>query len=80
MKSLLTLCILIVVGVACLGFYRGWFEFSKGDAKQNESITIKMDQEKIQQDKDKAQKKLQEVEQKVKEKAPAKTDKATKPE
>jgi hypothetical protein len=75
MKNLLIVLVLLVVGVAALGFYRGWFRYSTAgaDGKGNPSITV--DQEKIKADKERAREKAQEFGQKVKEKTGGAADK-----
>jgi beta-lactam-binding protein with PASTA domain len=58
MKTLLKLLVLIVVVVAGVGFYLGWFRLSSrsDDSKPNISLTV--DKEKIEADKDKLVEKL----------------------
>jgi hypothetical protein len=66
MKQLLVVVVLIVAGIACLGFYRGWFTASTGDSGHGANVTIGVNQEKIRED-----------EAKVKEKVHGLGDKAT---
>ena len=62
---LLLLLIAAVVGVA---YYRGWFEVAKESSDQKTNITISLDQQKFQADKEKAQEKVQELERTIKDK------------
>jgi hypothetical protein len=45
---------LIVAGVVGLGFYMGWFHFSSSSDGRNSHITVSVDKDQIQKDKDKA--------------------------
>jgi hypothetical protein len=54
MKRFLIGLVLIVAGVVGLGFYRGWIHFSSERAADKPSVTVTMDKEKIQEDKNKA--------------------------
>jgi hypothetical protein len=58
MNRIFVVLILLVVGIACLGFYRGWFHVGSesGDGKAN--ITLSVDKQKIKADEDKALEKL----------------------
>jgi hypothetical protein len=53
--------VLIVVGVAGLGLYRGWFNLT---SDRGAAVTATVDKDKIQQDKNDAQKKVQDLKQK----------------
>ena len=57
MKALLVVVVLLVVGIAGLGFYRGWFQVSSNtnnaDHKVNTTFTV--DQDKMQEDKERVQ-------------------------
>jgi len=74
MRRLLIVLVLVVAGEAGLGFYQGWWRLSTGETDGNAKIPVRVDREKIEQDKEKAKEKLQEAEQKVKEKAKEATD------
>jgi hypothetical protein len=74
MRRLLIVLVLVVAGVAGLGFYQGWWRLSTGETDGNAKIPVSVDREKIEQDKEKAKEKVQEVEQKVKEKVNAAND------
>jgi len=54
MKRFLIGLVLIVAGVVGMGFYRGWIHFSSERAADKPSVTVTMDKEKIQEDKNKA--------------------------
>jgi hypothetical protein len=69
MSRLLGVLLLLVVGIAGLGFYLGWFHVSTSQADQKTNITVTVDQDKIQEDKEKAKDKVQEFGRNLKEKA-----------
>ncbi|MDB5321423.1 MAG: hypothetical protein JWN40_3054 [Phycisphaerales bacterium] len=69
MKRLFVLLVLVAAGVACLGFYLGWFQLTTettSDGKSN--ITVTVDKDKIHDDKQKAEDKAKSIERDVKEK------------
>ncbi len=68
MKRLLVVFALVVVGVVGLGFYLGWFRLSTDSGDQKTSITVTVDQDRIQEDKGKAKEKVEDVGRKIKEK------------
>jgi hypothetical protein len=47
--------LLIVAGVVALGFYRGWFRLTSDGAADKSNITVTVDKDKMQQDKQTAQ-------------------------
>ena len=57
MRAFLIVVVLLVVGIAGLGFYRGWFQISsdrdQADHKVNTTFTV--DEDKIREDKEKVQ-------------------------
>ena len=57
MRVILIVGVLLLVGIAGLGFYRGWFQFSTNtnnvDNKVNTTFTV--DEDKIREDKEKVQ-------------------------
>ena len=55
MKVFLVVVVLLLVGIAGLGFYRGWFRLSSDtdNADHKVSTTFTVDQNKIQEDKEK---------------------------
>jgi hypothetical protein len=46
--------VLIVAGVVGLGVYMGWFHFSSGSDGGSAHVTVSVDKDQIQKDKDKA--------------------------
>ena len=80
MKTLFGVVFLLLVGIAGLGFYQGWFHFSTTSADHKSSATITVDQDKIRADESKAKEKLEEFGQKTKEKIGDRTGKAKEPE
>jgi hypothetical protein len=62
MRFLIAL-ILIAAGVAGVGFYRGWFHVTSDTSTGERSVTVTVDEDKIQQDKNEAQKKAQNLKQ-----------------
>ena len=68
MKNLVFVMVLILVGVAVVGFYRGWFLLSVDNANQQPSATVTVDKDKIHEDEQKAKDKVQGLRQESKEK------------
>ena len=68
MKNLFVVAVLLLVGIACVGLYRGWFHLSTNSTDQEPSATITVDKGKFHADEEKAKEKLQGFEQKVKDK------------
>jgi hypothetical protein len=52
-RTLLLVVVLLAVGVAGYGFYRGWFQLSTNNTDQKPSATFTMDREKIHADEEK---------------------------
>jgi hypothetical protein len=75
MRRLLIVLVLLVVVVAGLGYYLGWYHVSTGGTDGKNSPTITVDQAKIEADKEKAKEKVQDLGEKVKEKVNATPDK-----
>ena len=76
MARMLLVLALIVAVVAGLGFYRGWFHFSSGSNDKNAHVTVSVDKDQIQKDKDEAVDKVQELGQQAKDKVATTTQKA----
>jgi len=76
MKGALLVLALILAGVVGLGFYLGWFHFSSGSDDKNAHITVSLDKDQIQKDKDKAVDKVQDLGQQAKDKVATTTQKA----
>ena len=74
-RMLLVLAVIVAV-VAGLGFYRGWFHFSSGSDGKNAHVTVSVDKDQIQEDKDKAVDKVQDLGHQEKEKVATTTQKA----
>ena len=55
MKSTLIVFAVIVVVVAGLSFYMGWFRLSSDSDDNNANVTVTVDKDQIQEDKDKLQ-------------------------
>lgn len=75
MKTLLVVVVLLLAGIAGLGFYQGWFRLSTDGTDQKPSATITVDKGKIHADKEKAKEKVQGLGQEVKEKTGDLTEK-----
>ncbi len=74
MRALLVVVVLLFVGIAGLGFYRGWFHLSTNSTDQKPSATITVDKDKIHADEEKAKDTVQGLGQEVKEKTGALTE------
>jgi len=59
MKQLLIALVLVLVGVAALGFYRGWFTASGGDTAHGVNVSVGVNQDRIREDEAAVKKKLQ---------------------
>jgi hypothetical protein len=68
MVRMFLVLVLIVGAVAVLGFYLGWFHFSSDSDPNNAHITVSVDKDQIQQDKDKTVDKVQDLGQQAKDK------------
>jgi hypothetical protein len=64
MKRLLFVLIVLLAGVATLGYFRGWFPVSIG----TDEVNVKMDREKLKADEEKAKAKLEELKGQVQDK------------
>jgi hypothetical protein len=65
MRTLFGVVLLLLIGLAVAGFYRGWFHFSTSSSDQTSSATITVDQNKIRADEGKVKEKAKELEQKT---------------
>jgi predicted negative regulator of RcsB-dependent stress response len=74
MRGLLCVLVLIVVGIAGFGLYRGWFSFATENADHKPSVTFSMDQDKVQADEEKVKDKVHEFGKTVKEKTAKQAD------
>ena len=68
MRTLVFVAVLLLAGVAGIGFYRGWFSLSTNSADQKPSATITVDKDKIHADEEMAKEKVEGLGQKAKEK------------
>jgi len=55
MKRILSVVILLLIAVAAVGFFQGWFRFSRENTSDETNFTITVDEEKIRADKQKVQ-------------------------
>ena len=76
MKRFLIVLVLIAVGIAGLGFYRGWFRVESDTASDKANLTLSADKGKIEQDKNKAVDRIQGLGHQVKDEAGATAQKA----
>jgi preprotein translocase subunit SecF len=76
MKPLLIVFVLVVVAVVGLGFYLGWFSVASDGADGKGHITLTVDKEKIQEDKEKTMDKVHDLGHQGKDKAKATTEQA----
>ena len=67
-KTLLVVVVLLLAGIAALGFHRGWFHLSTNSTDQKPSATITVDKDKIHADEEAAKEKVQELGRAAKEK------------
>jgi len=75
MRTLLVVAVLLLVGIAVLGFYRGWIRVSTDNTDQKPSATITVDKDKIHADEEKAKEKVQGFGQEMKDKTGDLTEK-----
>jgi hypothetical protein len=61
MRGFLIVLVLLVVGIAGLGYYRGWFQVSTGSTDGKSNATITVDRDKIQADEEKLKKQVQDA-------------------
>ncbi len=66
MRSLMLVVVLVLIGIAGLGYYRGWFAFSTNSQDQTPSATITVDKNKFHEDEQKAKDDVQGAGQKAK--------------
>jgi hypothetical protein len=66
-KGLFAVLLVVVLGVAGLGFYQGWFQLSSHNTESKSNVTLSVDQDKIRADEEKVKDKVRELGQKVKE-------------
>jgi hypothetical protein len=74
MKGLFVVLVLLLIGIAGLGFYRVWFNLSSDNTDHKSNVTFTLDQDKFKKDEEMAKEKVQGIWQKAKEKAGDRTD------
>ncbi len=79
MRSLMCIVVLLLIGIAGLGYYRGWFAFSTNSADQSPSATLTVDKNKFHEDEQKAKDEVQSAAQKAKEEVGNLTGKSKEP-
>jgi len=79
MRRFWMLLVLLLVGIACLGFYQGWFKLSSEKGDQKSSVTFSVDENKLQKNEEKAKEELSDLGHKTKEKASDTTSKVEEP-
>ena len=75
MRTLLVVAVLLLVGIAGLGFYQRWFRFSTEGTDQQPSVTITVDKDKIRADETLVTDKVQSLGEKAEEKTGDLTEK-----
>jgi hypothetical protein len=75
MRTLLVVLVLLVAGIAGLGFYRGWFSLASDSVDAQSNITLTVDTDKIQEDKKTAIANAQDFGHQMEDKAAAATEK-----
>ena len=76
MKTVLIVVALILVAVVGLGFYQGWFNFSSRNDESKSNVTLSVDKDKIETDKDDAVEKAQDLGNKAADKMSSSPEKA----
>ena len=79
MRSLMLVVLLLAIGIAGLGYYRGWFTLSTNSTDPTPSATIKLDKDKFHADEQKARDDVQGAGQKAKHEVGDLTGKAKEP-
>jgi hypothetical protein len=69
MRGLLALCVLLVIAIAVVGYYRDWFTVASTNDNQKTNIQVTVDKEKIKEDEQRAKEKLQKMGSQIKEEA-----------
>jgi hypothetical protein len=64
MMRLLGMLVAVLLVVAVVGYFRGWFHVVETNADGQRTISVTVDKDKLQQDEAKAKQKLQSLEQK----------------
>lgn len=75
MRRLLVILLVLAVGTAGVGYYRGWFTISTTESPQATDITVGVDKEKVRADKEHAQEELKKLADRVTDKGKASVSK-----
>lgn len=75
MKTLMIVLALMVIAGVCLGFYLNWFSFTSRKDGDKSSVTLTVDKDKMEADKDKAIDKARNLGQKAVDTIPSTPDK-----
>jgi Na+/H+ antiporter NhaB len=65
MNRLLRLIVIVVIVIVAVGFYRGWFQLSTETQEQKTGLTVTVDKQKVEADKEKAVESLKGLEHKL---------------
>jgi GH24 family phage-related lysozyme (muramidase) len=69
MKTLVFVLVLVAAGIVGLGFYLGWFHIGSGNTDGKSDVTLSVDKEKFEKDKNAAEEKVHDVVKKSKDKS-----------
>jgi hypothetical protein len=61
MRRVLVILLVLAIGTAGLGYYRGWFTIATEESPQATDITVKVDKEKVRADRERAQQELKKL-------------------
>ena len=75
MKTLVVVIVLLLLGIAGFGFYRGWFRLSTNNTDNKVNTTITVDKDKIRADEETTKEKVQAFGHKAKEQTGDQTEK-----
>jgi hypothetical protein len=78
MRRLLAPLVLLIIGVAILGYYRDWFTFKTGSDDKKIDINVTVDKDKVKEDEVRAKEKLKELGGQIKEETEKLSDKVKK--
>jgi uncharacterized lipoprotein YehR (DUF1307 family) len=67
MTRLLVLCLLLVIAIAVVGYYRDWFTVAGTNDDQKVNIQVTVDKDKVREDEQRAKEKLQKLGSQIKE-------------
>jgi lipopolysaccharide biosynthesis regulator YciM len=74
-RKLIGLSLLALIAAIGLGFYMGWFQFSTDNQNNKSNISLSVDRDKLESDKDKAVDAVQDLGQQAKDKVAGTTPK-----